>query len=253
MPVAVSGGRVARGLIAGGARPIRRGGLPGRRGQDRPPQRAADPRQVGTRAPAREDARDPLGGHGRVERPALARDRRHHDHLVARTQHPAQGRAPLVQRLAQEPAAVEVEQVEDQEGDRSSRPAGQALAEGLVVGPALRVHHDELPVEHGGPRRHPHGKPRELRELAPELRAPRVHDPHRAASRRRAGLDEREDPVPAPGGLEQPVGRVERVGEGGRPHGRHVAGARHRRLELEGELLGHRESMVAPRPGSDRR
>ena len=114
------------------------------------------------------------------------------------------------------------------------------------------VHHDELPVEHRGPRRHPHGKPRELRELRPELRAPRVHDPHRAAARRRPGLDEREHPVPAPGGLEEPVGRVERVGEGSRPHGRHVAGARHRRLELEGELLGHRASMVAPRPGMDR-
>ena len=226
--------------------------LAGRRSQDRPPQLAVDSRQVGARAPAREDARDPLRGHGRVERPALARDRRHHDHLVTRPQHAPQGRAPLVQRLAQQPAAIEMEQVEDQERDRPSRPARKTLAEGLVVGAAVQVHHDELPVEHRGPCRHPHGEPRELRELLPELRSPRVHDPDRAASGRRPGLDEREDAVPAPGGLEEPVGRVERVGEWGRPHGRHVAGARHRRLELEGELLGHRGSMVAPRPPDDR-
>jgi len=69
----------------------------------------------------------------------------------------------------------------------------------------------------------------------------------------RTGLDEREDAVTAPRGLEQPVRRVERVGESGRPHRRHVARARHRRLELEGELLGHREPMVAPRSLVDRR
>ena len=55
-----------------------------------------------------------------VERAALARDRRDHDHLVARPQDAPQDVAPLVQRLVQEPAPVEVEEVEHE----AAPPAG---------------------------------------------------------------------------------------------------------------------------------
>ena len=184
-----------------------------------------------------------------MERPALAPDRRHHHDLVARPQHLPQQFAALLERQVEQPATVEVEQVEHEVGDRAPGPPVEPLAEGVVIRAAAGVHHDQLAVEHRRPGHHPDGQSGELRQPVDQLVAGRVHDPNLAATRRLRRAYERQRAVAAPGGLEQEVGGVEGFGARRRPHGRHVARARERRLEPEGELLGHRGSMVAPRRG----
>ena len=140
--------------------------------------------------------------------------------------------------------------------------------ERLVVRATRAVDHDELPVEDRGSRGDPDREAAELREPGREVEPGRVHEPDVAGAGPLGRADEREDPVAAPGGLEQVVGRVERVGARDRPHRRDGARCRERRIEPEGELLGgHRGSMVArpsrgitgidwpdrPRPRSGRR
>ena len=238
MPSATSGSRASRHL----------GRHAGRAGQDRPPQLAPHARQVWAGPSPRQDAGDSLLGDRRVERASLAGDRRDHHDLVARSQDPSQGGAPLLQGQAEQPLAVEMEQVEGEERDGPPRTPGEALAQRLVVGPAARVGHHQLAVEHRGPGRDPHREARELGQHRPDVHAARVDDPDQALAGRGPGLHERERPMPAPGGLEQPVGGVEGLGVGRRPHGLDVARAGERRLEEERELLGHRPSMVARHP-----
>ena len=148
-----------------------------------PPQPAANPRQVRARALPGQDPGDPLR-HGRLEqRDPFGRDGRHRHHLIARPQHPPQSLAPADQRLRQQRAAVEMEQVEGEERDRPPRLARQPPPELEVIRPPGRIDHDQLAIEDRRPRRDPHRQPGQLRQRRADI-APRgvAHD-HVAAAR----------------------------------------------------------------------
>ena len=131
-----------------------------------------------------------------MERAALAGDRRDHDDLVARPQHPAQRLAALLERRGEQPLAVDVEDVEDEVGDRPAGLAVEPVPKGVVVGPAPGVDHDQLAVQDDGPRRDPDREARQLRQAFGEVAPGRVDDPHLAIARALRRPDERR----APGG-----------------------------------------------------
>ena len=84
-----------------------------------------------------------------MQGPALSGDRRNHDHLVARAEDAAELCPTLLERCAQHPAAVEVQQVEHEVGHGAARAPGQALAERVIVSASLRIHHNKLAVQDG--------------------------------------------------------------------------------------------------------
>jgi hypothetical protein len=82
----------------------------------------------------------------RVEhRAALGNHRRHRDDLVTGAEHLAKERAPLLQREAEEAAAVEVEQVEGEVRQRPPGLAGEPARQLLPVEPARLVDDHDPP------------------------------------------------------------------------------------------------------------
>ena len=168
------------------------------------------PGQVGRRPPPGEHAGDPLRRDRVVERPALARDRGHRDHLVARAGATLCSVARRFSSGVGGATAVEVEDVEREQRDRPAR-ARRRAARGAPSSSARPARRPRRARRRGPPIGRRPGPP------ARRSSGSAARDPGRSgrrSGRRRCRAlgraDEREDPVAAPGGLEQVVGRVER-------------------------------------------
>ncbi len=213
-------------------------GLPG----DELPEPASHPGQVRTAPVAAHDAGDPLAHNGFMQRPALARDRRDDDDRVARMEGPAKLLPAAEERPSDQGAAIEIEEVEDEVGDRQTRTPEQPLAQGCGIGATGGVDHDELTVDHRRAGLEPHRQIRELRQQEGQV-PPSAVDQPKALSIRHPGVrrfDEGERTFARPARLEEVVGGVERLGRRPGQH-RPERGRKEReiRLEVEGELVGH--------------
>ena len=171
----------------------------------------------------------------------------HGDHLVARAQDATQRLAPTDERLRQERAAVEMEQVEREERRRPAGLARQPARQLDRVRPAGGIDHDQLAVEDRRPRRDPDGQPGQLGQHRRQV----ARRPHRrtATVAVPGGVgrpDRHERALAAPPRLEQVLVGVERRRQRAREHrpqvrqiGQPVG------LEAQRELVGHRGPMVA--------
>ena len=153
--------------------------------------------------------------------------------------------APADERLRQQRAAVEVEQVEGEERDRSPRLAGKATRELGVIRAPGRVDDDQLAIEDRRPRRDAHGQPGQLRQRRAHIATRRVAHDDVAATGQVSRPDRHERALTAPPWLEQVLVRIERRRQRAREHrpqvrkiGQPVG------LEAQRELVGHRGSMV---------
>ena len=184
-----------------------RAGVP-RPHRDRPPQPAPDAGQVRAGAaharacPRSPGPRPPRRAPGPRPRSPAPRRRRRRRPLTLRS-----SARRVSSGLPRQPRAVVVQQVEHEQRDGPPGPSRETRLERRRVRPSAPVDGDELAVEHRGPRRHQPAQPGELREPRPPgLRRSRPRPACRAAR-----LEEHEHAVAAPRGLEQVVGRVERV------------------------------------------
>ena len=205
--------------------------------------RLRTPGQVRALALAGEDAGDALGDDRLEQRHALRRDGRHGDHLVARPEDPAQRLAPPDERLGQQRAAVEVEQVEGEERRRPARLAAPAVAPArrgsARPAPSTTTSSPSRIAERAATRT---ASPASSGSAADDVHARRASTIRDLAVAGRVGrADRHERPLAAPPRLEQVLVRVERLRQRARQHrpqvrqiGQQVG------LEPQRELVGHR-------------
>ena len=210
---------------------------------DEPPQPAPDAGQVRTRALTGEHPGQTLGGHRVPQRAAFGCDGRHRDDLVAGSQDTPQRLVPPGQRLAEQRPAVDVKQVERQEGDGPSRASLEPCRHRGRIRAPRRIDDHEFPVQHRRPGIDPDGQASQLAQIPGEVGAILVNDADDPAPGQVGGAHVDQRAAPAPPRLEQVLVRIEWLGEGPRQHRPEVGQARQDRLlglEPERELVGHR-------------
>ena len=172
------------------------------------------------RPPTGEDPGDALGDGRVVQGAALGRDRRDRHDLVARAQDLPKRLAPLHERLGQEGATVEMQDVESEERGRPPRRRRQPGLQRRRIGAAARIDHDQLPVEQRRSRRDANGHAGQLGEAA-ERSPPSASTTRTAPVPGQVGRpDEHERPVARPTTARTGDRRVERLGERARLLGR---------------------------------
>ena len=162
----------------------------------------------------------PLGDDRVVERPALGRDGRHGDDLVARSQDPAQRLAPPDERLVEQRSTVEV-RAGRRRGTRPAAPARRPAALASAAGPPGRRRRPRPARRRGSPSapRRRTAMPASSGSAAGRSTPVGVDDPDLAVTRpRRAGPMHDQRPHAAPPRLEQVLVGIERLGQRARQH-----------------------------------
>jgi hypothetical protein len=151
--------------------------------------------------------------------------------------------APTFERFAEERAAVEVEEIEDEVGERRPGRAAEPDGQAVRVRSAAPVDHDELSVEDRGASGDVRADRREVggdRREVPTATIEEANVPLPAGRGLVVGLDERERSLTAPRGLEQVVVRIERRLDRAREHrSDRDRQSRQAWFETQRELVGH--------------